>query len=458
MRRLFVRSLAVVFAAAVLSVYAPLASAQPAGFDFLQTTIQKERIAILPPPGGPQAGYDLLQTPGGASIGVPGVSPSTVSLQGVPICACTGQTDTIMQRSAAGAGGHANLTVVALFLKNSAPVTRSGSAVDVYITVNDSGGVIGQSILPQPDGLAPSTGSLTIRADGTFDSSFTVNADIIIVAAGADVRNPATHLAHMPAAPVNLSANNNVWTAVPPAGYPPECYFPANGFYPGGPVPETAPTGPHQHPVVPSGPPVGGNGARCISFNPATTSAQLISGRWKVVDSGHPLFDFDSRQSDALKTVQIIQHYHMTETCTVGANLPGEQSPPFQYELVGSSAPSGSMAGEDCIGFNLATVTDQNISGRWTITDGPQWMFNFGPQQVAAGQGVTIIKSYAFNQSCFVGRPDTGGRYVFVYMKAGVPLILPKFPNKEIEFRKLPPINPGDPVERQPIKEPIIKR
>jgi hypothetical protein len=428
MKRLLLRSLPVLFAAVMLFIFMPPVSAQ-------------------------QAGYDLLQTPSGASIGVSGVSPSTVPLHGVPICTCTGQTDTIMHRSAAAAGGHANLTVVALFLKNSVPVTHNGSSVDVYITVNNSDGVIGQNVLPQPDPLPPSTGSLTIRPDGTFDSSFTVHADIIIVAAGADVRNPATHIAHMAAPPVTLSASNNVWSAVPPAGYPAECFFPANGFYPGGPVPEAAPTGPHQHPVVPSGPPAG-NEERCITFNPATLTAQLVSGRWKVMDAGHPLFDFDSRQADAQKTVAVIQHYHMTETCVVGANLPGEQTPPFQYELVGASAPTGSMPGEDCIGFNTANVTDQDIGGRWTIVDGDQWMFNFGPQKAAADVGVAIIKTkYRFNQSCFVGRPDTGGRYVFVYMKAGPPIPIIRPPRKDLEFRKQ--IGPG-PVERK--EEPIIKK
>jgi hypothetical protein len=430
MKRFFLRSFAVVSAAAALFAYALPAPAQ-------------------------QAGYDLLQTPpGGAAIGVPGVSPATVSLEGVPICACTGQTDTIMHRSAA-VGGHANLTVVALFLKNSVPVTRSGSPVDIYVTVNNSDGVIGQNVLPQPDALPPSTGTLTIRADGTFDSSFTVHADIIVVAHGADVRNPATHLAHMAAPPVSLAANNNVWSAVPPAGYPPECYFPANGFYPGGPVPETAPTGPHQHPVVPSGPPVTGNGARCITFNPATATVQQISGRWKVVDGGQPLFDFDSRQADAQKTVSILQHYHMTQTCTVGTNLPGQQNAPMQYELAGAAAPTGSMAGEDCIGDNPATVTNQDVSGNWTITDGLSLMFNFGPQKPQADQGVAIIKNYKFNQMCFVGRPDTGGRFVFVYMKAGVTLVLPKLPSKEFELKRPPIIGPG-PVEKIP--QPEIKK
>jgi hypothetical protein len=400
----------------------------------------------LPAPAQ-QAGYDLLQTPGGASIGVstvPGVSPSTVTLQGVPICACTGPADTIMHRTA-NSGGHANLTVVALFLKNSIPVTRNGSNVDVYVTVNNSDGVIGQNVLPQPDALAPSTGTLTIRADGTFDSSFTVHADIIVVAAGADVRNPANHLAHAAAPPVTLGANNSVWSALPPAGYPPECFFPANGFYPGGPVPEAAPTGPHQHPVQPPQPASG-----CVTYNPATVTAQPVSGRWKVLDSGHVLFDFDSRQSDALKTVSIIQHYHMTETCVVGANLSGELSPPLQYELASGSAPSGSTAGEDCIGFNPATVTDQNISGRWTIVDGDNWLANFGPQKAAADQGVSIIKHYSFNQMCFVGRPDTGGRYVFVYMKAGVPIPVWRVPSKAMELKKMPPGPiPEGPLEKE---------
>ena len=172
MERLLLRNFAVVSVAAVLLACAPLASAQGTG-------------------------YDLLQTLSGASISVPGVSPNPIALQGVPICPCTGLTDTIMHRTAVAPGGRATLDVVALFLKNSAPVTRGGSPVDVYITVNQSDGVIGQNTLPQPDALPRSTGSLTIRPDGTFDSSFTVHADIIIVAAGADVRNPPTHIAHM---------------------------------------------------------------------------------------------------------------------------------------------------------------------------------------------------------------------------------------------------------------------
>jgi len=218
-------------------------------------------ILCLPCASAQQAGYDLLKTGTDASIelssrpGAPALLPATIPLQGVPICACTGASDTIMHRGDRHPDGTADLTVVALFLKNSTAVHLGKTPVDVYITVNNSNGVIGQNTVPQPDSLTPSTGTLNIHTDHTFDSDFTVHADVIVVAAGADVRNPSTPvLAHHAAPPVHLGAHGSPWSATPPPGYP-ECFFPGNGFYPGGPVPETDPTNPaHRHPVTPSSP------------------------------------------------------------------------------------------------------------------------------------------------------------------------------------------------------------
>lgn len=212
----------------------------------------------LPFAAAQSAGYDLLQTGSDASIELNprmGISPITIPLQGVHICACTGASDTIMHRGDKRPDGTADLTVVALFLKNRDKVFLGKTPVDVYVTVNNSNGVIGQNTVPQPDSLPPSTGTLNIHTDGTFDSDFTVHADVIVVAAGADVRNSATPVLHHSAAPpVHLGAHGSPWSTAPPPGYP-ECFFPANGFYPGGPIPETDPTNPsHRHPVTPSSP------------------------------------------------------------------------------------------------------------------------------------------------------------------------------------------------------------
>jgi hypothetical protein len=216
----------------------------------------------LPFASAQQAGYDLLKTGTDASIelpsraGAPALSPSTIPLEGVPICACTGASDTIMHRSDRHPDGTADLTVVALFLKNRDKVFLGKTPVDVYITVNNSNGVIGQNTVPffQSDVPMPSTGTLNIHTDNTFESKFIVYADVIIVAAGADVRNPATVLDHHAARPVHLGAPPSAWSATPPPDYP-QCFFPGNGFYPAGPVPETDPTNPaHRHPVTPSSP------------------------------------------------------------------------------------------------------------------------------------------------------------------------------------------------------------
>ncbi|HET8889005.1 MAG TPA: hypothetical protein VFQ41_08885 [Candidatus Angelobacter sp.] len=264
----------------------------------------------LPFASAQQAGYDLLKTGTDASIelpsrmGAPALLPATIPLMGVPICVCTGASDTIMHRGDRHPDGTADLTVVALFLKNSGAVHLGKTPVDVYITVNNSNGVIGQNTVPQPDHLTPSTGTLNIHPDHTFDSDFTVYADVIVVAAGADVRNPATPVLHHGAAPaVHLGAHGSPWSATPPPGYP-ECFFPGNGFFPGGPVPETDPTNPlHRHPVAPSSPitavlnvapsPTG----HCpvhIVFNGTITSPPGVSGTYRFlrsdggIDTTHP--------------------------------------------------------------------------------------------------------------------------------------------------------------------------
>src|SRR5215467_148175 len=127
------------------------------------------------------AGYDLLQTGSGASIDLSSVGLGVVSLQGVPIQGSLGNTDTIMHRPQAvpSGGGTVSVNVTALFMKSTGSVTYKNQSTDVYVTINNSGGSISTSVLPQPDALSASSGTVTVRTDGTFDSSFSVNADVI---------------------------------------------------------------------------------------------------------------------------------------------------------------------------------------------------------------------------------------------------------------------------------------
>ena len=195
------------------------------------------------------AGYDLFQTDTSCSTsvdlsGVPGISPTVVTLQGVPIQTVTGNTDTIISRPAV-VNGTTNPSVYALKMKNCGTVTLNGQPIDVYITVNGSNGGIATSVVPQPDSLQPSTGTMNVHSDGTFDSTLTVNADVIFTSVGGD---PSTSTNHR-AAPQTTLSSTGTWSATPPAGYPQSSSYPSGGFNPTH-ITHTAPG--HLHNVIPA--------------------------------------------------------------------------------------------------------------------------------------------------------------------------------------------------------------
>lgn len=196
------------------------------------------------PAAGQSAGYDLLQTGAGAFVDVPNVG--RVTLQGVPIQSSLGTTDTIMHRTQdTPGGGSTPVEVTALFMKSTKSYQLGTRQVDIYVTLNNSNGAISTSALPQPDALNPSKGTVTVGGDGTFDSTITVNADLIFVNPGTSVTDPANYVDHKPASSITLTSSASPYNSVPPAGYPSSPTFPSGGFYP-------APVHNGPHPVIPS--------------------------------------------------------------------------------------------------------------------------------------------------------------------------------------------------------------
>ena len=108
------------------------------------------------------AGYDLFQTGSGASVDLSSIGLGNVPLQSFPIQSSLGNTDTIMHRTQniPATGGSSSVVVTALFMKSVNSVTYNGQPVDVYVTLNNSGGAIPTTTLPQPDATS-SSGSVT---------------------------------------------------------------------------------------------------------------------------------------------------------------------------------------------------------------------------------------------------------------------------------------------------------
>jgi hypothetical protein len=67
-------------------------------------------------------------------------------------------------------------------------------------------------------------------------------------------------------------------------------------------------------------------GEDCVSFNPDTIEVKEFSGRWKIVDGSHWMFDFGSKKSEAYTAYRIIKKYGFKYSCFVG-----RPDPSFQY-------------------------------------------------------------------------------------------------------------------------------
>lgn len=155
-------------------------------------------------------------------------------------------------------------------------------------------------------------------------------------------------------------------------------------------------------------PPTNGalTGEDCVGFNPATTHAARVQGRWKLVDGSHWILDFGNKRNEAKRSAQIVKHYHFNEQCFIK-----RPNPSMTYWLVNHHSASGAMAGEDCVSFNPNNIQASHAGGIWRVVDGSHAMFAF-PNKAQTVFAVKVIKHYGFNRSCFVGRPGPSMGYL----------------------------------------------
>ena len=123
--------------------------------------------------------------------------------------------------------------------------------------------------------------------------------------------------------------------------------------------------------------------------------------KWWIADNSHLVFFFGNSQSEAQQSLDVINKFSFTSTCYIG-----RPDPSMQYLRAGSSVPSGSHGGLDCIAFNRAGVRIEPAGGgQFRLTDGVSSMLVF-PNQTEAQQAVAAINHHRLNRQCFVGRPD----------------------------------------------------
>jgi Lysyl oxidase len=148
-----------------------------------------------------------------------------------------------------------------------------------------------------------------------------------------------------------------------------------------------------------------------IPFNRANLSVAQFGGRWKVVEGSHWMIDTGTSKAEADRVLEIIQHYKVASMCFVGRPTCGDVTPMMYWLTDSGAAPSGSLAGEDCITFNLANLAVIEVGGRWKVAEGAHWLLDFGPGHGNAVAALHFIRKYGFNEMCFVGRPGPSMTY-----------------------------------------------
>jgi 2-haloacid dehalogenase len=144
----------------------------------------------------------------------------------------------------------------------------------------------------------------------------------------------------------------------------------------------------------------------CLAIDSKRIQVQQVAGSWKIVDRNQQVLDFGTVQANASRAKDIIVYYGFDRICFVG-----RPRPPMTYFTVNGHAPSGAMAGEDAIAFDLAGVVARHLGGSWIVTDGSSRLLDFGDSEADALHAVTIIKRYGFTHQCFVGRPNAPMMY-----------------------------------------------
>lgn len=148
-----------------------------------------------------------------------------------------------------------------------------------------------------------------------------------------------------------------------------------------------------------------------IGFNRANLSVAQFGGRWKLVEGGHWLIDTGSSKAEADRILEIIKHYKLGSMCFVGRPACGDVTPMMYWLNDTGAAPSGSLAGEDCIAFDPTQLAVIEVGGRWKVAEGAHWLLDFGPGHGNAVAALHFIRKHRFNEMCFVGRPGPSMTY-----------------------------------------------
>jgi hypothetical protein len=139
----------------------------------------------------------------------------------------------------------------------------------------------------------------------------------------------------------------------------------------------------------------------CVGLNPDNSYVAPVDMTWTIRDFKHGYLKFDADHATAILAMDVIAYYHFDEQCFVAR--PHAQ---MMYWKSAGDVPRDAKPGQDCVAVDPAKVVAVQTDDTWKVVDGATTLLDYGPDQAAAGQAVSVIKAYRLNRQCFAGRPS----------------------------------------------------
>ena len=142
----------------------------------------------------------------------------------------------------------------------------------------------------------------------------------------------------------------------------------------------------------------------CLTHDLGALEAREVNGRWKITQGNRWLLDFEGDAASARRALEVLRAYEADRICYVE-----RPNAPMMYILNGDQPPSRQLSGEDCIGFNPASLEIRQEGDRFLL-EGRSRMIMF-PNRQSAQKAFAVIRKYGFRAQCFVGRPNPDFKY-----------------------------------------------
>jgi hypothetical protein len=150
-------------------------------------------------------------------------------------------------------------------------------------------------------------------------------------------------------------------------------------------------------------------GVNLIRFEPADLGLKRINEHYQLWAGKQFIKDLGTREREAMEAGRLVRDLGFTQFGTI----PGA-SPAFEFWLSNDEAAKGGFAAKTIVNFNAKALALQRVGGAWVIRDDKQLLYNFGMQEDAAKQALTIIKKFGFNQFGVVGAPQPALTYLCI--------------------------------------------